>query len=122
MRIRIPSLLRRRLIAPTDPNISFVVKQAFAGDLGPYWTEDITDWPIQYNSYASQNAFCEALKARATTDIVTTPNGIVGYTLTLQPYTKPGSTGNEDRHTMLYWELPSGIWTFIGVFDGLCAW
>lgn len=119
MRIRIPPLLRRRSTAPTNRNISFTVKQALAGDLGPRWIEDTADWPIEYNSYTSENAFCEALKAKAITDIVTTPNGIVGYTLTLQPYTKPASTGNEDRHTVLYWELPSGQWTFIGVFDGV---
>lgn len=76
------------------------------------------NWPIDYKSYTSEDAFCEALKAKATTDIVTTPNGIVAHTLTLQPYTKPASNGNEDRHTVQYWELPSGQWTFVGVFDG----
>lgn len=119
MRIRIPPLLRRRPAVPTGPNFSFTVKKAFAGDLGPFWTEDTAGWPIEYRSYTSENAFCEALKAKATTDIVTTPNGIVGYTLTLQPYTKPASTGNEDRHTVLHWELASGQWTFVGVFDGV---
>ena len=122
MRIRIPPLLRCRPTAPTDPNISFTVKQAFAGDLGPCWTEDCANWPIEYKSYTSENAFCEALKAKATTDTVVTPNGIVGYTLTLQPYTKPASNGNEDRHAVLYWELPSGQWTFVGVFDGVYTW
>lgn len=122
MRIRIPPLLRRRSTVATNPNINFAVKQAFAGDLGPWWTDNTANWPIEYNSYTSENAFCEALKAKATNDIVATPNGIVGYTLTLQPYTKPASTGNEDRHTILYWELPSGQWTFIGVFDGACNW
>lgn len=119
MRIRIPPLFRRRPTIPTDPTVTFIVRQAFAGDLGPYWTEDTADWPVEYNSYTSENAFCEALKAKATTDIVTIPNGIVAHTLTLQPYTKPASTGNEDRHTVQYWELPSGRWTFVGVFDGV---
>lgn len=119
MRIRIPPLFRRRQVAaPIDPRPSFIVKQAYAGDLGPNWTENAADWPIDYNSYTSENSFCEALKAEATTDTLTTPNGISAQILTLQPYTKPGSTGNEDRHTVQYWELPSGQWTFIGVFDG----
>jgi pyruvate dehydrogenase phosphatase len=96
------------------------VKKAFAGDLGPFWTEDTADWPIDYISYTSESAFCEALKAKATTDIVTIPNGIVAHTLTLQPFTKPASNGNEDRHTVQYWDLPSGQWTFVGVFDGVC--
>ena len=119
MRIRIPPLLRRRPTAPTDQNISFTVEQAFAGDLGPCWTGDAADWPVEYKLYTSENAFCEALKAKATTDIVTTPNGIVGHTFTFQPYTKTTSAGNEDRHTVLYWEFPSGQWTFVGVFDGM---
>jgi hypothetical protein len=120
MRIRIPPLFRRRSTSATDPNIAFTVKKAFASDLGRFWTEDTADWPIKYNAYTSQKAFCEALKDKAITDTITTPNGIVAHTLTLQPYTKPGSTGNEDRHTIQYWELPSGQWTFVGVFDGVC--
>lgn len=120
MRIRIPPLFRRRQVAaPIDPSPSFIVKQAYAGDLGPNWTENAASWPIDYHSYASEDSFCEALKAKATTNIVSTPNGILAHTLTLQPYTKPASTGNEDRHTIQYWELPSGQWTFIGVFDGV---
>jgi len=117
MRIRIPPLSRRRRTASVDQNLGFTVKQAVAGDLG--LTEDTIDGPINYNSYTSEDAFCEALKARATTDIVATPNGIVAHTLTLQPFTKPASTGNEDRHTVQYWDLPSGQWTFVGVFDGV---
>ena len=101
--------------------MSFTVKQAAAGDLGSGWTEDTANWPIDYNSYISEDAFCEALKAKATTDIIATPNGIVAHTLILQPYTKPASTGNEDRHTVQHWELPSGQWTFVGVFDGACG-
>jgi len=96
--------------------MNFTVKQAIADDLG--LTEDAANWPISYNSYVSEDAFCDALKAKATTDIIKTPNGIVAQTLTLQPHTKPGSTGNEDRHTVQYWDLPSGQWTFVGVFDG----
>ena len=118
MRIHIPPLSRRQSTAPANPNVSFTVKQAFAGNLGYRWTESTANWPIDYKSYISEDAFCEALKAKATTDTVATPNGIVAHTLTLQPYTKPASTGNEDRHTVQYWELPSGQWTFIGVFDG----
>lgn len=117
MRIRIPPLSRRRRTASVDQNVNFTVKQAIAGDLG--LDEDAADWPINYNSYTSEEAFCEALKAKATTDIITTPNGIVAHTLTLQPYTKPGSTGNEDRLTVQYWDLRSGQWTFVGVFDGM---
>lgn len=98
--------------------MSFTVKQAVAGDLGSSWTEDTANWPISYYSYTSEDAFCRALKAKAITDIVATPNGIVAHTLTLQPYTGPASTGNEDRHTVQYWELDSGQWTFVGVFDG----
>ena len=116
MRIRIPPLSRRRRTASVDQNVNFTVKQAIAGDLG--LNEDAADWPINYNSYTSEDAFCEALKAKAATDIITTPNGIVAQTLTLQPYTKPGSTGNEDRHTVQSWDLRSGQWTFVGVFDG----
>lgn len=93
--------------------MSFTVKQAVAGDLGSSWTEDTANWPISYYSYTSEDAFCRALKAKAITDIVATPDGIVAHTLTLQPY-----TGNEDRHTVQYWELDSGQWTFVGVFDG----
>lgn len=122
MRIRIPPLLRRRTTAPTDPNTSFTVKEALAGELGPFWVEGTANWPIKYNSYTSEDAFCQVLKAKAITDIVTTPNGIVGHTLTLQPHAKPAPAGNEDRHTVLSWELPSGQWTFIGVFDGVCVW
>lgn len=118
MRIRIPPLRRRQPAGLTDPNTGFAVKLAFAGDLGPSWTEDSADWPIEYKSYASEASFREALKAKATIDTVVTPNGIVGHTLTLQPYTKPASNGNEDRHTVQYWQLPSGQWTFVGVFDG----
>ncbi|KAF9652785.1 protein serine/threonine phosphatase 2C [Thelephora ganbajun] len=98
--------------------MNFTVKQAFADDLGLGWAGGMADWPIDYNSYTSEDAFCEALKAKATADIIATPNGIVAHTLTLQPYTKPVSTGNEDRHAVKYWELPSGQWTFVGVFDG----
>ena len=98
--------------------MNFTVKQATASDLGSVWTGDTADWPIDYNSYTSEDAFRQALKAKATTDTVVTPNGIVAHTLTLQPYTKPTSTGNEDRHTVQYWELCSGQWTFVGVFDG----
>lgn len=115
MRIRIPPLFRRRSTATTD----FNVKQAFAGDLGRFWTEDTANWPVDYKSYTSEIAFCEALKAKAITDTVVAPNGIVAHTLTLQPYSKPASTGNEDRHTVQHWDLPSGQWTFIGVFDGV---
>ena len=118
MRIRILPLSRRQATAPVNQNVGFIVKQAFAGDLGCEWTEDSAKWPINYKSYTSEDAFCEALKAIATTDMVATPNGIVAHTLTLQPYTKPGSTGNEDRHTVQCWEFPSGQWTFVGVFDG----
>ena len=118
MRIRIPPLFRRRATTTTNPNVSFVVKPAFARDLGPGWTEDMANWPVRYKSYTSEDAFCEALKAIATTDIVTTPNGIVAHTLTLQPSARPGSTDNEDRHVIQYWELPCGQWTFVGVFDG----
>lgn len=114
MRIRIPPLFRRQRTAAAD----FTVKQAVAGDLGPGWTEARADWPVNYNSYTTEDAFCEALKAKAITDIVVIPNGIVAHTLTLQPYVKPASTGNEDRHTVQYWELHSGQWTFVGVFDG----
>ena len=78
----------------------------------------MANWPIGYKSYTSEDAFCEALKAIATTDVVVTPNGIVAHTLTLQPFGSPASTGNEDRHVVQHWELPSGQWTFIGVFDG----
>ena len=116
MRIRIPPLSRRRRTASVDQNVNFTVKQAIAGDLG--LTEDAANWPINYSSYTSEDAFCDALNARATTDIITVPNGIVAHTLTLQPFTKPASTGNEDRHTVQYWDLPSGQWTFVGVFDG----
>lgn len=119
MRIRIPPFSRRRAAAPENQNVSFVVKKAFAGDLGSRWTEDAANWPVNYKSYTSEGAFCEALKAMATTDIVSTPNGIVAHTLTLQPYAKPASGGSEDRHTVQYWELPSGQWTFVGVFDGV---
>jgi pyruvate dehydrogenase phosphatase len=98
--------------------VSFVVKAAFASDLGPGWTEDMANWPIRYKSYTSEDAFCEALKAIATTDVVSTPNGVVAHTLTLQPFASPASTGNEDRHVVQHWELPCGQWTFIGVFDG----
>ena len=118
MRIRIPSLSRRTATAPADLNVNFVVKQAFPADLGYGWTGDVANGPVDYKSYTSEDAFCEALKATATTDIVATPNGIVAHTLTLQPYTKPASVGNEDRHTVQYWELSSGQWTFVGVFDG----
>lgn len=119
MRIRIPPLFRRRQVAaPIDPSPGFIVRQAYAGDLGPNWTENAASWPVDYNSYTSEDSFCEALKAKATADIVTTPNGILAQTLTFQPYTKPASTGSEDRHTVQHWELPSGQWTFIGVFDG----
>ena len=118
MRIRIPSLSRRRATASANPDVSFIVKKAFMSDLGYGWTEDTANWPIDYKSYTSEDAFCEALKAKAITDTVATPNGIVAHTLTLQPYTKPASTGSEDRHTVQYWELPSGQWTFVGVFDG----
>lgn len=99
--------------------MSFVVKKAFAGDLGYRWTEDAANWPIDYKAYTSEGAFCEALKAKATANTVAAPNGIVAHTLSLQPYTKPASTGSEDRHTVQYWELPSGQWTFVGVFDGV---
>ena len=116
MRIRIPPLSRRRRTASVDQNVNFTVKQAVAGDLG--LTEDTANWPINYNSYSSEDAFCEALKAKTVNDIITTPNGIVAQTLTLQPYTKHGSTVNEDRYTVQYWDLCSGQWTFIGVFDG----
>ena len=118
MRIRIPPLFRRRTTAPTNPNVSFVVKLALASDLGPGWTEDMANWPIVYKSYTSEDAFSEALKAIATTDIVVTPNGIVAHTLTLQPCASPASNGNEDRHVVQHWELPCGQWTFVGVFDG----
>lgn len=118
MRIRIPPFSRHQPKAPADPNMCFTVKKAFAGDLGSDWTEDSADWPVDYKAYTSEDAFCEALKSKAATDIVVTPNGIVAHTLTLQPYTKPASTGNEDRHTVQCWELPSGQWTFVGVFDG----
>lgn len=118
MRIRIPSLSHRQRTASIDPNVSFTVKQAIAGDLGSGWTEDTANWPIDYYSYTSEDAFCEALKARASTDIVATPNGIVAHTLTLQPFTGHASTGNEDRYTVQYWEFGSGQWTFVGVFDG----
>jgi len=99
--------------------MSFTVKQAFASDLGFEWTDGAANRPIDYKSYTSEDAFCEALKAKAATNVIATPNGIVAHTLTLQPYTKPASTGNEDRHTVQYWELPSGQWTFVGVFDGV---
>lgn len=118
MRIRIPPLSsRRRRTSSVDQNVNFTVKQAIAGDLG--LTEDVVDGPVNYNSYTSEEAFCEALKAKATTDIITAPNGIVAHTLTLQPFTKPTSTGNEDRHTVQCWDLHSGQWTFVGVFDGM---
>jgi hypothetical protein len=120
MRIRIPSLSRRQATAPASPDVSFIIKKASAGDLGYGWIEDTAIWPIDYKSYTSEDAFCEALKAKATTDTVATPNGIVAHTLTLQPYTKSASRGNEDRHTIQCWELPSGQWTFVGVFDGAC--
>ena len=100
--------------------MSFTVKQAIAGDLGSSWTEDTANWPINYYSYTSEDAFSEALKAKATTNIVAAPNGIVAHTLTFQPYVGPTSTGNEDRHTVQYWDLGSGQWTFVGVFDGVC--
>ena len=118
MRIRILPLSRRQTTTPANPKVNFIVKKAFADDLVYGWTEDTVNWPIDYKSYTSGDAFCEALKAKATTDIITVPNGIVAHTLTLQPYTKSASTGNEDRHTVQYWELPSGQWTFVGVFDG----
>ena len=118
MRIRILPLSRRQTTAPVNPNVSFIVEQPFAGNFGCDWSEDSAKWPIGYKSYTSEDAFCEALKAMTTTDTVATPNGIVAHTLTLQPYTKPGSTGNEDRHTVQCWEFPSGQWTFVGVFDG----
>lgn len=121
MRIRIPPLPRRKTTAPANPNVNFIVKKASADDLGYGWTEDTVNWPVDYKLYTSEDAFCEALKAKATTDTIAIPNGIVAHTLTLQPYTKPASTGNEDRHTVQYWELPSGQWTFVGVFDGAYA-
>ena len=116
MRIRIPPLSRRQRTASVDENVKFTVKQAIASDLG--LTQGAANWPIHYHSYTSEAAFCEALKAKATTDIINTPNGIAAQTLTLQPYTKPDSTGNEDRHTVQCWDLCSGQWTFVGVFDG----
>lgn len=118
MRIRIPPLSLRKATAPANPDEGFVVKQALAGDLGSGWTERTANWPIDYKSYTSEDAFCEALKAKATTGTFAIPNGIVAHTLTLQPHTKPPSTGNEDRYTLQHWELPSGQWTFVGVFDG----
>ena len=118
MRIRIPPFCRRRATAPANPNVNFTVKQATVRDLGSGWAGDAANWPIHYKLYTSEDAFCEALKAKATTDTIAAPNGIVAHTLALQPYTKPPSTGNEDRHTVQHWELPSGQWTFVGVFDG----
>ena len=98
--------------------MDFTVKQATVRDLGSGWTGDAANWPIHYKSYTSEDAFCEALKVKATTDTVAAPNGIVAHTLALQPYTKPPSTGSQDRHTVQHWELPSGQWTFVSVFDG----
>lgn len=100
------------------------IKEVTAADIGPPFTDPAAafiTWPRQYRSYASHGGFNTELARIAQSEVLQHPVHKVELkvqTTTLQPFSKPGEKGNEDRHTVQFWELPSGTWTFAAVFDG----
>lgn len=100
------------------------IKDVTAADIGPPFTHPAAafiSWPRQYRSYASQRGFNTELARISQSEDLQHPvhkDELKIQTTTLQPFSKSGEKGNEDRHTVQFWELPSGTWTFAAVFDG----
>ena len=101
----------------------YTVKEATAGQLGPPFNTpaaaNLVTWPRSYRSYASHHSLNTALAGVAESGVLQSLVGIEAHATTFQPYSKPDAKGNEDKHTVQFWELPSGTWTFAAIFDGM---
>ncbi|KAL5534067.1 hypothetical protein ACEPAG_528 [Sanghuangporus baumii] len=114
-------LLSRAYPSMSEPN--FTIKYATPVDFGMQYSQGADDmqWPRQYRSFTSHDAFnAELSRVADITELKSPDRKLICHTATLQPFMapKPGAKPSEDRHVFQIWDLPSGKWTMAAVFDG----